>query len=172
MVYLYKAFCTIKACIALGVYHALLCGAGSAQKKPAQVEGHMQAFELKHAAVGALIRTPLARAMPGQMVEYELSYRNISGEALDGFIIVGALPVAAEYVSRAALKGPKAVFEVSIEDMGWVLPPAVRYIDDGKGILRPVAVPEKEFKALRWRLAEPITPGGEVSATYRVRITE
>jgi len=172
MVCFYRACCTIRACFLLGVCHALLLGAGSAQEGPVQVESQMRAFALTHTVDGGLIRTPVAQAMPGQIVEYELSYRNISDEALDDFILVGELPVAAEYLSAAALNGPKAVFEVSVADIGWVLAPAVRYVDDGKGILRPVAIPEKEFKALRWRMAEPIDPGGEVSAIYRVRLTK
>jgi len=167
-----KALCTIKACVLLGVFHALIFGVANAQEVSVQVESQMRAFELTHTANGELIRTPVARAIPGQIVEYELSYRNISGEALEDFIIIGEFPVSAEYLSSAALSGPKAVFEVSVADMGWVLPPAVRYAKDGKGILRPVAVPEKEFKALRWRMAEPIAPGGEVLAAYRVRITK
>jgi len=172
MISFYRAINAIKACALVCVFQAPVFATVSAQVARAQVETKKRAFALTHAANGELIRTPAARALPGQILEYELSYRNMSDVALDDFILVGELPIAAEYVSNAALNGPKAVFEVSVADMGWVLPPVVRYMDDGKGILRPVAIPEENFQALRWRLAESIAPGEEVSASYRIKITK
>ena len=63
-----------------------------------------------------------------------------------------------------------AIFEVSVSDIGWATPPVIRYVEDEEGILQPAEVPDEEFEALRWRLVEPIAPGEEVSASYRIRV--
>ena len=96
----------------------------------------------------------------------------MSDDALSNFVILGNVPGSTRYLSAQPLEEIQAVFEVSVEDIGWVTPPVIRYIDSGDGVMRPVEVPEEEFEALRWRLAEPITPGEEVSATYRIKVED
>ena len=107
MICFYRAINAIKACALVYLFQAPVFATVSAQDARAQVETKKRAFELTYAANGELIWTPAARALPGRLLEYELSYRNMSDVALDDFILVGELPIAAEYVSKTALSGPK-----------------------------------------------------------------
>ena len=157
----------------------LLAFAGSAigasalaQEKPVKVESEISAYTIVTDEEGNEIRETASKVSPGGIIEYELRYRNVSEDALSNFVILGDVPDATQYLSAQPLGEALAIFEVSVEDIGWATPPVIRYVDDGDGVLRPVDVPEEEFEALRWRLAEPITPGEEVSATYRIKVEQ
>ena len=144
----------------------------AAQEPETVVESNIAAYTITLDKDGREIRQSADQIVPGGVIEYTLTYKNVSDEALSDFVILGKVPDATDYHSAQAVKQAQAVFEVSVRDIGWVTPPVMRYEDDGTGVLRPVEVPEEEFEALRWRLAEPITPGEEVSATYRIRVED
>ena len=143
-----------------------------AQEAPAKVESSISAYTVTLAEDGKEIKVPAKKVSPGGTIEYQLSYKNISDEPLEEFVILGNVPASTSYLSAVPLEATRAIFEVSVSDIGWATPPIVRYKEDDSGIMRPVEVPKDEFEALRWRLAEPISPGEEVSATYRIKVEE
>jgi len=164
--------CGLKMACALAIAGSAIGGTTWAQEQAPKVETAISAYTIVVDEKGNEVRETASTVSPGGIIEYQLSYRNVSDDALSNFIILGDVPEATEYLSAQPLGETLAVFEVSVEDIGWATPPVIRYIDDGDGVLRPVNVPEEEFEALRWRLAEPITPGEEVSATYRIKVAQ
>ena len=151
---------------------ALLPSFATAQDGDAKIVSHIEAFTIAQTEDGAEVRGPADTISPGGIIEYEMTYKNISEDPLELFIIRGEVPRSTFYLSGEEDISVPAVFEVSVADLGWNTPPIVRYVEYEAGILRPVEVSEEEFEALRWRLAEPITPGEEVSATYRIRVED
>ena len=147
-------------------------GMAVAQEGTPSVESDITAYTITLDEEGSEIRQLADQVVPGGIIEYKLTYKNVSSEALSDFVILGKVPEATDYDSAQSVQEVQAVFEVSVSDIGWTTPPVIRYEDDGTGIMRPVKVPEEEFEALRWRLAEPISPGEEVSATYRIRVED
>lgn len=163
---------TTRGILAYIVASAFVGGTALAQDAPAKVESRIAAFSILQDEDGEDIRKPATTIAPGGVIEYQLSYRNISDEALSDFVILGDVPEATIYIAGGSVDTVPAVFEVSVAGIGWATPPIVRYVKDEAGALRSVNVPESEFEALRWRLAEPIIPGEEVSATYRIKVEE
>jgi hypothetical protein len=160
-----------KGCLVAGL--SLIVGSlATGQERAPAVQSDITAYTITLDADGREVRKVADQIVPGGIIEYTLTYKNVSREALSDFVILGKVPEATDYHSSEAIKQVQAVFEVSVSDIGWTTPPVMRYEDDGTGVLRPVKVPEEEFEALRWRLAEPITPGEEVSATYRIRVED
>lgn len=148
----------------------LSAGATVAQEEVAKIVSTIEAFTIVQDEAGQDVRAPADAINPGGVIEYEMTYKNVSEDALSELIIRGDVPQQTYYLSSEELKNAPAVFEVSVADIGWATPPVIRYVEDEEGILRPVEVSDEEFEALRWRLAEPILPGEEVSATYRIRV--
>lgn len=171
---MYKFGFTRKSLYALVLAGLALAGTAMAQDgeaaSEAKIESKIAAFTITLDENGNERRERATTVSPGGVIEYQLSYRNISGQPLSDFVILGDVPPATYYLSAERLDMPEAVFEVSVADIGWGAPPLIRYVRDEAGIMRPVKVPEAEFEALRWRLAEPIIPGEEVSATYRIKV--
>lgn len=157
--------CCLTLSLGLGV-----TGAAYAQEAPAKVESEIAAYTITLDEEGKEQRALADVVSPGGIIEYEMTYRNVSDEPLGDFIIQGGVPDATYYHSAEQLDALRATFEVSVADLGWATPPIMRYVDDGTGVLRPVEVPEEEYQVLRWRLKQPITPGEEVSATYRIKV--
>jgi len=157
--------CCLALSLGLGV-----TGAAYAQEAPAKVETEIAAYTITLDEEGKEQRALADVVSPGGIIEYEMTYRNISDEPLADFIIQGGVPDATQYFSAQPLDVLRATFEVSVADIGWASPPVTRYVDDGTGVLKPIAGPKEEYQALRWRLAQPITPGEEVSATYRIKV--
>ena len=157
------------SCLALS-FALGTASAAFAQEASAKVESEIVAYTITLDEEGKEQRILADVVSPGGIIEYELTYRNVSEEPLGNFIIQGGVPDATQYYSAQPLDALLATFEVSVADIGWATPPVTRYVDDGTGVLSPVAVPEEEYQALRWRLAKPITPGEEVSASYRIKV--
>ena len=153
---------------------ALLVGAGAyAQADAPAVEAALVAFALE--ADGNRSETPLNTddgVLPGQVLEYELSYKNVSDEALSDFVVLGDVPDETVFESAGAFEQYDAVFEVEVPGIGWSMLPVIRYVPDEHGVLIEQAVPSEEFEALRWRLLEPVFPGEEISISYRIKINK
>ncbi len=147
-----------------------LAGVSVAQKEQSKVVSYIEAFTIHQDESGEEVRAPAESVSPGGVIEYQMTYKNISEDMLGEFIIRGDVPPETYFLSSRDLPDVPAIFEVSVSDIGWATPPVIRYVEDEEGILRPAEVPDEEFEALRWRLVEPIAPGEEVSATYRIRV--
>ena len=145
-------------------------GHAQAQDEHAKVVSHIEAYAIEQDDAGQEIRLTAESINPGGIIEYHMTYTNISDASLAQFVIQGDVPNETTYVSAGEVNDAPAIFEVSVADIGWASPPVIRYVEDNEGILRPVEVPDEEFEALRWRLVEPINPGEVVSATYRIKV--
>ena len=159
-----------RVAVATATVLSLWVGPISAQEEVQKIATSIEAFTIIEDEAGEEVRAPAERVSPGGIIEYQMTYKNVSEDVLSHFVIRGDVPEATYYLSSEDLQNALAVFEVSVADIGWASPPVVRYVEDDAGILRPIEVPDEEFEALRWRLAEPIIPGEEVSATYRIRV--
>lgn len=135
------------------------------------VESRMDVSAVIKQADGETLR-PADEIVPGAVLQYDLDYRNASGEAFEGFTIVGPVPENTEFLPETQNADRRSVFEAKVEGLDWAQPPVTRYETDADGTLRSVEVPASAYSAVRWRLAEPLAPGETASAAYRVRVAD
>lgn len=110
--------------------------------------------------------------LPGAIIEYRLTYENVSDAVLDGFVIKGKIPEVTVFIDDTAQSNSEAIFEARIEDIGWTLLPAMRYVPDETGVMHGVRVPPEDYAEVRWRLIEPLEPGAKVEKRYRVAVND
>lgn len=110
------------------------------------------------------------RVDPGALIEYRLSYKNVSDAPLSALIVNGQVPAEAHFVSHQDEVGQKSVLEARTSDLDWAVPPLTRMVRGDDGVLRAETVDPKEYSNVRWRLADPLSAGDAVEAIYRVRV--
>ncbi len=133
------------------------------------VESRLEVATVVEASEGETLE-PARTITPGAVLQYSLDYTNRSETGLDGFTIVGPIPENTTFLLETERADRRSVFEAKVEGLDWAQPPITRYETDGDGVVHSVIVPASEYAAVRWRLAEPLEPGGSASAAYRVRV--
>lgn len=137
----------------------------------APLESRMDAFVVKRDKDGKETLKPGAAVVPGDMLEYQLVYRNAGKQALNGIEVTGPVPAKTQFVpGTARLDGAREVV-VSI-DGGKTFEPEpvkrVRRLPDGRE--ETFVVPPEEYTHLRWRLGGALAAGAEKRFRYRVKV--
>lgn len=102
---------------------------------------------------------PARRVVPGDRVTFVVAYRNTGASALSDVAIVNPVPSAVAY--RTAANGSPAP-EVSVDGRTFGPLAALRVA----GPAGPRAATADDVTHLRWRLARPLTAGGEGRFAY------
>lgn len=136
-----------------------------AETLPLQAE--MTAWKIQQKD-GAEARIAVAEVVPGDVLEYEMIYRNAGQKPLSGVVVMGPVPDSTRFVAHSAKDLPGAALEVSLDDgKTWAREPLEREVTEN-GVKRRVAVPPTEYTAIRWVEAGALDPG--VVKTYRYRV--
>jgi hypothetical protein len=111
---------------------------------------------------------PAERAFPGDIVQYDASYRNVSGEAVRNLEPTLPIPRGLEFLPESA-KPPPAM--ASLDGKTFAAYPLKRLVTlpDGKQEEQPV--PWSEYRALRWTVGD-LPAGQTVTVTVRARLSQ
>lgn len=136
----------------------------------AKVTSTLEAVQVIQAEDGTVDYASAEEASPGAVIEYRLTYENVSDEPLDGFVISAKVPPQTIFTGEA--NGPSQDFlkEVRVAGIGWATPPVYREITDDTGAVQRVLVGEHEYEGIRWKLSGSFPAGKKVSASYQVKI--
>lgn len=131
---------------------------------PGQVDVTLHAFQVVAAQGGKLV--PITEARPGDVIEYQVTYRN-SGHTTARQ--VGAtLPVppgGMAYLDGSASPG---AFQVSLDGVHYATPPLKREVlRDGRRVIETVA--PAEYRFLRWNLGD-LAAGQALTVGARMRL--
>ena len=121
---------------------------------------------------GEEVFEPANSVAPGSTIEYRIQYENISDDPLEHFVVNGRIPNVTAFIADSAELDTSATFQARVEGIGWADVPVIRYLQDETGVLRAVTVSEDEYTGLRWKLAQPLGPGDEIEARYRVIVDQ
>jgi uncharacterized repeat protein (TIGR01451 family) len=106
-------------------------------------------------------------AKPGDVIEYVATYRNTGKEPIRDLQATLPIPVETEWLSGSAR--PSGA-QASLDGQAFAATPLKRKVKRGAQEVEEV-VPLREYRALRWRLAE-LAPGKSVTYTARVRVVD
>ena len=108
---------------------------------------------------------------PNDLIEYQMTYQNISESDLASLRFVGAIPASTQYVSGSAVRPETQVHKVSIDGgKTWESEPVVREVITSEGKLEKQVVPASEYTHLSWQMASPMSAKSAQNYSYRVRV--
>jgi uncharacterized repeat protein (TIGR01451 family) len=108
-----------------------------------------------------------AKVVPGDVVIFTTTYKNISKEPADNIVITNPVPEHMDYVDKSAEgKGAKIDFSV---DKGKSYEAADKLqIVDKAGKSRKAL--SKDITHIRWTLTKPLAPGGSGSVSFKAKL--
>lgn len=155
----------------LKIYAVLLClllqvgfvHAESVSKK--EVEVLLQQFKVVKQGQSEMLE-PVQRIKPGELIEYQVKYRNTSNHALRQLNAILPIPKETEYVPDSA--HPQNV-QASLDGLTYAPVPLVREVRLSNGEKQIRVVPTAEYRSLRWLIGDlPATQTVTVSARIRL----
>lgn len=122
-------------------------------------------------AAGAETLAPAQEAAPGDVVEYRLSYTNVSPASISGVVVTGPIPDSMSYVADSAFAPGGARMEVSVDNgESWEREPVRRLRQNAQGQTVEVIVPASEYTHVRWVGSAPLQPSQSIQYTYRAQV--
>ena len=106
-------------------------------------------------------------AKPGDVIEYVATYRNTGKEPIRNLQATLPIPAETEWLSGSARP---AGAQASLDGQAFAATPLKRKVKRGTQEAEE-EVPLREYRALRWRLAE-LGPGKSATYTARVRVID
>lgn len=151
-----------------GVVLCLLLQAGVAYadnvgKK--EVEVSLQQFKVGKRAQTEVLE-PADRIKPGEVIEYQVSYRNTTNHLVRQLNATLPVPAETEYIPNTA--SPQGV-QASLDGVSYQAVPLYRMVKLPNGQTEKREVPVAEYRSLRWSLGDlPANQKMTVSARMRL----
>jgi uncharacterized repeat protein (TIGR01451 family) len=131
------------------------------------VEARLEVRKLTRSADGRESFVDADSAKPGDVLEYVVTYRNVSGKPVSGFFATLPIPQATEYIAGSA-KPELATASVDA-NVFQAMPLKRKVMRDGRDVEEAVAL--REYRYLRWSIAE-FPPDKSYTFAARVRVVE
>ncbi len=106
------------------------------------------------------------KAKPGDVVQYEATYRNAGKAAVKGVAATVPIPVGMALASDSA---KPAADQASLDGKTFNAVPLMHEVKNAAGAMEKQPVPLAQYRALRWNLAE-LAPGAATSVALRAQV--
>lgn len=130
------------------------------------LQATLAAYRVERDAKGAEQLKPAEQVRPGDLIEYQLSYRNQGAIPLTGLAMDLPIPAGTEWLQGQGNPAPQ---QASLQAQGGAFQsiPLKRQVRNAQGKLIEERVPVAEYRVLRWQ-AERLPP--QASLTYKARV--
>jgi len=110
-----------------------------------------------------------SEALPGETLEYRLTYENTSEAPLRALVITGPVPASTDYVGDSAATMVASELVVSIDGgTTWEAEPVIRTRTNADGSTEEYTVPPAEYTHVRWQSGQQLAAGATQEFRYRV----
>lgn len=110
-------------------------------------------------------------AEPEQLIEYQLTYENISNAELEGLVITGPIPSSTEYQAKSAKTVVTSELLVSIDGgKTFESEPVKRTVRNAKGQEEVTIIPPSKYTHVRWKANEKLAAKSTQLFAYRVKV--
>ena len=158
----------------LSVTLLLVAAAGVLAQQEGPLESLLQVFLVERVATEEGVQetlSPTDEAEPGALLEYILTYSNVSEGALRGFVIKNQVPVNTSYVADSSSATVGSSFLVSIDHGAtYESEPVTRVVTDADGNEKEIIIPPEQYTAIQWRVEDSLDAGEQMIMKYRVTI--
>ena len=154
----------------LGVVAATAFTAVIADEDP--LTSALEAYIVTETEDGSENIEPAESVIPGDVIEYRISYSNNGENSISGLVVTGPVPSGVEYVGESAASEEPHNLEVSTDNgETWQVEPVMRTVtDEESGEAREEVVPPTEYTHVRWVSVNPMDPEETQQYRYRVRV--
>lgn len=112
---------------------------------------------------------PADAVVPGDVIEYRVTYRNNGPKPVAGFAATLPIPEGTHYLSKSAAAPAGLVPEAATEDGAFAREPLMRKVKGPDGKWHDQPVPYAEYRTLRWPLGL-LAGKHEVTVKARVQV--
>lgn len=153
----------LKWLIVVGCFSTLCLSSALAA---AEVTAELVAHKVADDQAGGEILVSADEAVPGDVVEYRVVYRNVGSSAVSG--LQGTLPLPEEMAYLPGSAEPKEVM-ATVDGESYLPVPLMRQVRLANGQIEMRPVPPRDYRGLRWALGE-LSSGQETTVKARARI--
>ena len=131
----------------------------------------LKAWLIKYDSEGKEVWFPADSARPGDIILYELTYKNISNEPIKNLIPQIPIPHNTVYIEGSAISTIPADVEFSIDGgKTFKKPPIFYYVKKPNGeMVRKKATPDM-YTNIRWKLKRDLNPQEIVKLSFKVKV--
>lgn len=160
----------IKICLIISLFFSL---SAMAQEGPLESLLSVYRVVVEEAGDGSTQESLVEaeEALPGESLEYVLSYRNVGDQVLRGFVIKNRIPDNTNYLGETDSANIGSEFLVSIDyGVTWEDVPVTRVVTDSTGAERTIVIPAEQYTNISWNISEDLAPESDFELRYRVTI--
>lgn len=106
------------------------------------------------------------QAKPGDAIQYDAVYRNVSGGAVKNLLATVPIPQGLAFIPDSA---KPAGAQASLDGVAFAPIPLMREVTAADGSKQKQPVPPTEYRALRWTISE-LAPGASATVSARARV--
>lgn len=144
--------------------------AANAVEKTQPLTSKMDAFLVTTNKEGKEVLKSAEEAKPNDIIEYKLTYNNVSDNPLKNLVITGPIPHNTMYVGDTNNTSINAQFLVSIDGGNTFEPEPVKRTIEKDGEKVEVIIPPEKYTTVRWLPSDPINAQEEQVFTYRIQV--
>lgn len=116
------------------------------------------------------VLAPAGAAVPGDVLQYSSSYKNVSDQPLGGLVVNGQIPANTAFTAAGLSVSQQATFQVLVEGEDWQGLPAYKTVKHDDGTTERVEATDADYTQIRWQLSGPLPAGATLLTVYRVRV--
>lgn len=136
------------------------------EDSPLEIE--LKAFLFSHGERESEL-TDDAEILPGQIIEYELIYKNTSSATLREVNASAGIPEGTAFVQGSATESDSLTPEFSVDGSNFSTPPIYIDVENEAGEIERREADVDAYRAIQWRIPE-LSGGEEKSLIYRVQV--
>jgi uncharacterized repeat protein (TIGR01451 family) len=146
--------------------HLMLSNAAHLMSRP-EVKMQLSGVVERNSALVPLEKTTVVS--PGEILDWTITSENSGNGAALEYKTVGHIPQGTTFVADSAkADGAKAVYSIDGGKSYSALPTIE--VKQADGSVKRVPAPVSMYTGIRYEWADPLAPGGKLSASYRVRV--
>ncbi len=150
---------------------SLAVSAGVVFAKANPLATQMEAYTISINKSGQEVATKSAEASPKQLIEYRVTYENVSQSPLKGLAVTGPIPASTHYKGGSNNTKIASNFMVSIDGgKSFEGEPVKRMVKDANGKMVEKIIPTSRYTHVRWVPGAGISAGEKQLYSYRVQV--
>lgn len=136
------------------------------------VTSELAVFSVETSDEGSEVLSPADSIDPGETLQYVVTYKNNTNNALGGFVVTGPVPVETSFDPASSYISQAAEFQARTGDVDWAQPPLFRMVTNELGERVREEVPASDYAEVRWVLSEALPPQSTLVAQYRTTVNQ
>ena len=142
----------------------------TAKKSTAPLQSEMKAFVVNTNAKGQERLRAVKKVEPGETIQYQLTYKNVSKKALQAITVTGPVPANTRFVGKSTKTAARSNVLVSIDGGKKFEKEPVRRLRKIDGKKKMVVIPAEKYTHVRWKTSSALDAGKTQVFSYRVKV--